>query len=108
MGNHPTFGFRTFKGVNARLVRQIQDDGDADDSVNVMVKEGTSGWKKDVVFIRLFSYQPQSRSLYTVQARRKNGHVLLGEGSAETEKPAWGAMYTQLKERGIMPRDAET
>lgn len=49
---HPTYGFRTFKGQGSRLLRDTDNDW-----VNVQAREGTAGWKKGLLFIRLYAYQ---------------------------------------------------
>lgn len=102
---HPTLGFRTFKGKGSRLLR-----GPDDDWVNVQVKEGYSGWKEGILFTRTFAYQEQgangAQNLYRVEAIRLQGLDHLGEGYGVTSDEAWTALYDNLKRKGLMPKAA--
>jgi len=114
---HPTFGFRTLKGFGSRLVRSISVNASgkeevSDDWHNYMVKEGTSGWKKGLSFERAYAYQPASgvqeaHHLYRIIVTRQKGLDVLAIVYGRNNESVWHNTREILKEKGIMPRDAQ-
>jgi hypothetical protein len=103
---HPTYGFRTLKGRGARLLR-----GEDDDWVNVLAREGLSGWKKGLLFTRHYAYQQHgangAQHLYRYECQRLNGleTVTIAYGTKDAE--AREALYRDLKRKGVMPETEE-
>jgi hypothetical protein len=113
--HNATFGFRTLKGFGSRLVRNITESPggghDADDWVNYMVKEGTSGWKKGLSFERAYAYQSKdadgnAHHLYRMLVTRQKGLEIVCIVFGRTSRAAWVAAYAMLHEKGLMPTDA--
>lgn len=103
---HPTYGFRTFKGEGSRLLRDVEDDW-----VNVQAKEGYSGWKEGILFLRSYAWQPARQGgaghhLYRVEAIRLAGLDTVGVAHGRTAKDAWKHLYADLKRKGHMPPTA--
>jgi len=104
---HQTFGFRTFKGFGSRLLRDKDNDW-----VNVQAKEGTSGWKKGLLFLRVYAYQDKTRvgkaqHLYRYECLRLRGFGQLAVAHGRTDDEARYNLYDDLKRKGIMPPDEE-
>jgi hypothetical protein len=100
---HPTFGFRTFKGFGSRLLR---DEGN--DWVNIQAREGTSGWKKGLLFLRTYSYQEATpaggaQHLYRYECLRLRGLDSVGSAFGRTNDDARNNLYEDLKRKGVMP-----
>lgn len=102
---HPTFGFRTFKGRGSRLLRDEDNDW-----VNVQVREGTSGWKKGLLFTRHYAYQEKgangAQHLYRYECLRLKRLDSIATAFGRTNDEARSALYDDLKRKGIMPTDA--
>ena len=103
--SHPTYGFRTFKGQGSRLLRDLPDN----DWVNIQAKEGTSGWKKGMLFTRHYSYLSDgingAQHLYRVEATRLDGLDRVAEAHGKTSREAWHSLYADLKRKGVMPTE---
>lgn len=103
---HPTFGFRTFKGRGSRLLRDEDNDW-----VNVQVREGTSGWKKGLLFTRHYSYQETgadgAHHLYRYECMRLKGMDSLATAFGRRSDEARENLYADLKRKGVMPSEAE-
>lgn len=115
MSTNATFGFRTLKGFGSRLVRgtSVGPTGaeEADDWHNYMVKEGTSGWKKNLSFERAYAYQPATKRtnahhLYRMIVTRQIGLELVCVVYGRTSHEAWINAYKALHIKGVMPDDA--
>lgn len=115
MSTNATFGFRTLKGFGSRLVRGISvgptGAQEADDWHNYMVKEGMSGWKKNLSFERAYAYQAASKTtkahhLYRLIVTRQHGLELVCVVYGRTSDQAWINAYTALHTKGVMPDDA--
>lgn len=99
----PTYGFLTYKGSGARLLR-----GPDDDRVNVLTREGRSGWKEGLLFTRHYAYQEgdgdrPAGHLYRYQAIRLKGLDTVAEAFGGTDNEARQGLYEQLKRKGVMP-----
>jgi hypothetical protein len=118
----PRTGCKVLKGHNSRLVQDVYDNGDTDDWINEFVMVGVEGWRKHTVFRRLYSYQKDLETkavdhgrpspprwgaghLYTWEARREQGHVLLGEGQGATDGEAWRELCAVLKRKRLITDD---
>lgn len=103
---NPTFGFRTLKGQGSRLLRDLPDN----DWVNVMTKEGTSGWKDGLIFTRHYVYYDGvngKQHLYRIDVLdARNGLDLVATGFGAKSDDAWQAAYDDLKRKGRMPHSA--
>jgi hypothetical protein len=100
---HPTSGFRTFKGFGSRLLRDEDNDW-----VNVQVREGTTGWKKGLLFVRLYAYQEKTpaggaQHLYRYECFRLKGLDSLAVAYGTTNDEARTELYSDLKRKGVMP-----
>jgi len=100
---HPTFGFRTLKGIGSRLVR-----GEDNDWVNVQAREGQNGWKKGLLFLRIYAYQDKTpaggaQHLYRYECVRLKGFESLALAHGRTNDEARTNLYDDLKRKGIMP-----
>ena len=100
---HPTYGFRTFKGVGSRLLRDTDNDW-----VNVQAREGTAGWKKGLLFVRLYAYQDAhgstpARHLYRYECFRLRGLESVAVAHGPTNEEARASLYEDLKRKGVMP-----
>jgi hypothetical protein len=105
---HPTYGFRTYKGQGSRLLRDLPDN----DWVNLQAREGTSGWKKGLLFTRTYAYQEPREGqpghhLYRYEVCRMRGLERVAEAYGRTFKEAREALYADLKRKGVMPDTAE-
>jgi hypothetical protein len=106
--NDPSKGYKTLKGKGSRLVREVYDNGDADDWVNVQGKEGVEDWKKGLLFLRSYAYQPPESGepgfhLYRVEAQRMRGLVHIANGYGTAKDAAWDDLFLTLKRLGVMP-----
>jgi len=102
----PTYGFRTYKGKGSRLLPTLEE-GDKR-YANVQARDGYSGWKDGLMFIRAYAYQDGgdgSGHLYRVEAIRMRGLDSLAVGYGRTNGEAWSALYAALKTKGIMPEN---
>ena len=100
---HPTYGFRTFKGIGSRLVR-----GEENDWVNVQAREGMDGWKKGLLFLRLYAYQDgrkgvPGRHLYRYECVRLEGLEPVAVAHGRTNDEARASLYEDLRRKGVMP-----
>jgi hypothetical protein len=100
---HPTQGLRTFKGIGSRLLR-----GEDNDWVNVQAREGTAGWKKGLLFLRLYAYQDgrggnPGRHLYRYECYRLRGLEPISVAHGSTNDDARISLYEDLKRKGVMP-----
>lgn len=100
---HPTFGFRTFKGFGSRLLRDKDNDW-----VNIQAREGTSGWKRGLLFVRVYSYQEKTAAgraqhLYRYECLRLSGLDQLAVAFGRTFDEARDNLYEDLKRKGVMP-----
>jgi hypothetical protein len=100
---HPTFGFRTFKGFGSRLLRDEDNDW-----VNIQAREGTSGWKQGLLFLRTYAYQEKTpaggaQHLYRYECVRLKGLDLLSVAYGRTNDEARDNLYADLKRKGVMP-----
>jgi hypothetical protein len=100
---HPTYGFRTFKGIGSRLLRDTDNDW-----VNVQAREGTDGWKKGLLFVRLYAYQDArgktpGRHLYRYECFRLRGLESVAVAHGTTNDEARESLYEDLKRKGVMP-----
>lgn len=99
---HPTYGFRTLKGKGARLLR-----GPEDDWVNVLAREGVTGWKKGLLFTRHYSYLKQgangAQHLYRYECTRLDGLEQVAIAYGRKDEEAREALYRDLKRKGVMP-----
>jgi hypothetical protein len=100
---HPTYGFRTFKGFGSRLVR-----GEENDWVNIQAREGTAGWKKGLLFLRLYAYQDgrsgvAGRHLYRYECFRLRGLESVAVSHGRTNDQARESLYEDLRRKGVMP-----
>lgn len=100
---HPTFGFRTLKGFGSRLLRERDNDW-----LNVQAREGTSGWKNGLLFLRLYCYQDKTpagnaQHLYRYECVRLKGLDLISMAFGKTNDEARDNLYADLKRKGVMP-----
>jgi hypothetical protein len=102
---NPTKGFRTFKGRGSRLLRDEDDDW-----VNVQAREGTSGWKKGLLFTRHYAYQEKgmnpAQHLYRYECIRLKGLDSVATAFGKTNDEARDNLYDDLKRKGVMPDSA--
>src|SRR4051794_15569230 len=100
--SNPTHGFRTFKGRGSRLLRTEDDDW-----VNVLAREGTSGWKDGLLFTRHYAYQHSGRNgaqhLYRYECLRLKGLDSVALAFGRTDDEARSNLYEDLKRQGVMP-----
>lgn len=102
---HQSFGFRTLKGIGARLVRNEDDDW-----LNIKAREGTAGWKEGLLFLRTYSYQhrtPQggAQHLYRYDCIRQKGLDLIATAFGRTDEIARENLYADLIRKGVKPDD---
>lgn len=100
---HPSYGFRTFKGHGSRLLRDTDNDW-----VNIQAREGTSGWKQGLLFVRVYCYQERTpaagaQHLYRYECLRLRGLDLISVAYGRTNDDARNNLYADLKRKGIMP-----
>jgi hypothetical protein len=103
---NPTYGFRTLKGKGARLLR-----GEDDDWVNVLAREGLTGWKRGLLFTRHYAYQQQgtngAQHLYRYECLRLKGLDQVAVAYGKKDEEAREALYRDLKRKGVMPDSEE-
>ena len=104
---HPTFGFRTLKGFGSRLLRDKDNDW-----LNIQAREGTSGWKNGLLFLRAYAYQEKTpaggaQHLYRYQCLRLRGLDEVAVAFGRTNDDARNNLYDDLKRKGVMPVDEE-
>jgi hypothetical protein len=103
---HPTYGFRTLKGIGSRLVR-----GEENDWVNVQAREGTSGWKDKLLFTRHYAYQHHgangAQHLYRYECSALDGLTQIAVAYGKTNDEARAALYADLQRKGVMPETEE-
>lgn len=94
----PTMGWRTFKGIGSRLLRRRDDE-----SRSIQVREGLSGWKEGLTFVRLFRYitddAGKQRPLYTILALDERDSII-GMATGEFDGPTWSAIFASLRKKG--------
>jgi hypothetical protein len=106
--SQPTYGFRTFKGKGSRLLRDLPDN----DWINLQAREGTSGWKKGILFTRTYAYQDadgerQAGHLYRMEATRLKGLERIAEAYGRTSEEARSELYAELRRKGVMPAEED-
>jgi hypothetical protein len=92
----PTMGWKTFKAHGgSRLMREPDDD-----SRHVQVREGYSGWKKGLTFIRLWNYTPRSPSgFYTIICLNQEDEIV-ATATGVRDSQVWTAIFANLRNKG--------
>jgi hypothetical protein len=92
----PTMGWKTFKAHGGtRLMREPDDE-----NRTIQVREGVSGWKEGLTFVRLWRYTLGSPDgFYTILCLDEDDSIV-ATATGKRDAQAWTAIFASLRNKG--------